>query len=182
MTHSEQSVVSSSHSVNLDQLISVFFRDLINKGLMKRESQKSVFLINNIVEENLIGTQSLADYNVDLIALDDLEKQNSVLDGTVDFIFTFNFQEALRFIDHTLKTDGVVTVLLNDNPSAAINKPPNYKITYMRGLDLIAVALWKTSVAETKPQKQIKLLSEYASSEAKKAALQKLKDVLLKPP
>ncbi|KAI9106793.1 hypothetical protein K1719_022321 [Acacia pycnantha] len=182
MTHSEQSVVSASDSVNLDQLISVFFRDLINEGLMKRESQKSVFLINNAVEENLIGTQSLADYNVDLIALDDLGKQSSVLDGTVDFIFTFNFQEASRFIDRTLKTGGVVTVLLNDNPSAAIYKPPNYKIAYMRRLDLIAVAMWKTSVAETKPQKQRKLLSEHASSEAKKAALQKLEDVLLEPP
>lgn len=181
MTHSEQSVVSASDSVNLDQLISLFFRDLTNEGLMKRESQKSVFLINNAVEENLIGTQSLADYNVDLVALDDLEKQSSVLDGTIDFIFTFNFQEASRFIDRALKTGGVVTVLLNDNPSAAIYKPPNYKIAYMRRLDLIAVAMWKTSVAETKPQKQRKLLSEHAS-EAKKAALQKLEDVLLEPP
>ncbi|KAI9078396.1 hypothetical protein K1719_039615 [Acacia pycnantha] len=34
----------------------------------------------------------------------------------------------------------------------------------------------------TKPQKQRKLLSEHASSEAKKAALQKLEDVLLEPP
>ncbi|KAK4276874.1 hypothetical protein QN277_014976 [Acacia crassicarpa] len=182
MTHFEQSVVWASDSVDLDQLISMFFRDLINEGLMKRESQKSVFLINNAVEENLIGTQSLADHNVDLIALDDLEKQSSVLDGTIDFIFTFNFQEASRFIDRTLKTGGVVTVLLNDNPSAAIYKPPNYKIAYMRRLDLIAVAMWKTSVSETKPQKQRKLLSEHASSEAKKAALQKLEDVLLEPP
>lgn len=180
ITHYEQSVTSVSDSVNLDQLISLFLRDLTNEGLMKRESQKSVFL-SNIVEENLVGAQGLADYNIDLIALDDLEKQSSVLDGTVDFFFTFNFQEASRFIDRTLKTGGVVTVLLNDSPSTAFYKPPNYRIVYMRRFDLIAVAMWKTSVAETKPQNQRKLLSGNAS-EAKKAALLKLEDVLLEPP
>ncbi|KAI9078122.1 hypothetical protein K1719_039890 [Acacia pycnantha] len=106
---------------------------------------------------------------IDLISLNDLEKQSSVLDGTVDFIFTFNFQEASRFIDQTLKIGRVVTVVLNDSSPAAIYKPPNYKIAYMRRLDLIAVAMWKTSVAETKPQR-IKFLSEQAS-EGKKAAL-----------
>ncbi|XP_028777761.1 uncharacterized protein LOC114734314 [Neltuma alba] len=181
ITHYEQSVVSASDSVNLDQLISVFFRDLTNEGLMKREYQKSVFL-TNAVEQNLItGARGLADYNIDLIALSDLEKQSSVLDRTVDFIFTFNFQEASRFIDRTLKTGGVVTVLLNDSPSAAFYKPANYEIAYMRRFDLIAVAMWKTSITQTKSENHRKLLSGHAS-EAKKAALLKLEDVLLEPP
>ncbi|KAI9121634.1 hypothetical protein K1719_008667 [Acacia pycnantha] len=74
---------------------------------------------------------------IDLIYLNDLEKQSFVLDGTVDYIFTFNFQDASRFINRTLKIGRVVTVLLNDSPPAAIYKPPNYKIAYMRRLDLI---------------------------------------------
>lgn len=180
ITGHEQSVPSASDSVNLDQLLSLFFRDLTNEGLVKRESRRSVFLSNEI-EENLAGAQSLADYNIDLIALHDSEKQSSVLDGTVDFILTFNFQAASRFIDRTLKTGGVVTVLLNDSPSAAFCKPPNYKIAYMRRFDLIAVAMWKTSVAGTKLHDQRKLLSGHPS-EAKKAALLKLEDVLLEPP
>ncbi|KAK7275833.1 hypothetical protein RIF29_16958 [Crotalaria pallida] len=179
--------------INTDNLLSLFFRELTSEGIMKKtqeRKQKAVFLSN---ENNNKGQNSqefkLAnDYNMDHIQLNDLEKQNSLLDETVDFIFTSNFPAASKFIDRTLKTGGVAAVLLNDNPSVVFYKPTNFKVLYMRHFDLIAVAMKKTGpdvtsvVADetTNLASQRKLLG-YAT-EAKKAALQNLEDVLLEPP
>lgn len=184
VTDSDLSLMSTLNSVDLSQLISLFFHDLTNEGIMKREYQKLVFLVRNSYEKNLIEAHQdyLADFNMDLVALNDIKRQSSVLDKTVDFIFTFNFLEASKFIDRTLKNGGVVAVLLNTNPSTSFYIPKNYKIAYMRRFELIALAMWKTNVEETKSQKQQRKLLAGNDSEAKKAALQKLEDVLLEPP
>ncbi|KAJ1389349.1 hypothetical protein SESBI_38338 [Sesbania bispinosa] len=143
-----------------DQVLSMLFRDLTNEGLMKKKTQqKAIFITNN---EGI--SQVIVDYNMDLVSLNELEKQNNVLENSVDFVFTSNFEASSRFIEKVLKTGGVVTVLMNDkNPSSTFYKPSNYKIAYMRRFDSVAK------------------LCGYAS-EAKKAALQKLEDVLLEPP
>ncbi|KAJ1424794.1 hypothetical protein SESBI_11504 [Sesbania bispinosa] len=169
-----------------DQVLSMLFRDLTNEGLMKKKTQqKAIFITNN---EGI--SQVIVDYNMDLVSLNELEKQkqeqNNVLENSVDFVFTSNFQASSRFIEKVLKTGGVVTVLMNDkNPSSTFYKPFNYKIAYMRRFDSVAVAMKKTvsvTVADSEPILAApRKLCGYAS-EAKKAALQKLEDVLLEPP
>ena len=132
-------------SINMDELLTLFFHDLTNEGLMKRtQNNKAVFLSNN--EE---GSQIISDYNMDYIPLTDLEKQNSLLDDTVDFVFTSNFPAATEVIDRTLRNGGVATVVLNGNPFAEFSKPSNYKIAYMRRFGLIALAMKKTSPASS---------------------------------
>ncbi|XP_061362348.1 uncharacterized protein LOC133306089 [Gastrolobium bilobum] len=166
---------------DMDHLLTLLFRDLTNEGLMsKTQHNKAVFLSNNVNDMNINGEgfQVVTDYNMDHISLNDLEKQSTILDDTVDFVFTSNFPAASEFIERTLKNGGVVTVLLNDNPSASFYKPSNFKISYMRRFDLIAMAMKKTG--ETKLGSQRKLCG-YAT-EAKKAALKNLEDVLLEPP
>ncbi|KAE9595978.1 hypothetical protein Lalb_Chr17g0344451 [Lupinus albus] len=175
----------------MDQLLSLFFRDLTSEGIMKKtqeEKQKVVFLSNENDNKKGQEFKVVNDYNMDHIPLNDLAKQNSLLDNTVDFIFTSNFPAASKFIDRTLKTGGVVTVLINENPSAEFFKPTNYKVLYMRRFGLIAVAMKKTEPEVTSVvadettilAAQRKVLG-YAT-EAKKAALKNLEDVLLEPP
>ncbi|KAI4337610.1 hypothetical protein L6164_016004 [Bauhinia variegata] len=172
------SVELSSDSLSLDRL-SIFFRDLDKEGLKRKSDVKAVFLSNE-KKEFLYGSRILADNNLELIMLNDLEKQSAINDETIDFVFTFNFPAASQFIDRTLKTGGIAAVLLNDNPSDAFFKPLNYKIAYLRQFGLTAVAMRKTGIADMSFQTQRKLLGY--TSEAKKAALLKLEDVLLEPP
>ncbi|XP_019415345.1 PREDICTED: uncharacterized protein LOC109326905 [Lupinus angustifolius] len=174
-----QQVVERVHySSSMDQLLSILFHDLINEGVMKQTQQKAVFISNDKEGE---VSQVVNDYNMDLVPLNDIVKQNSVLDNTLDFVFTTNFPESLEFIERTLKTDGVVTILLNNNPSATFYKPENYRIVYKRRFDFIAVALKKTSGVDEVNFAAPRKLFGYAS-EAKKAALLNLEDVLLEPP
>ncbi|XP_061372077.1 uncharacterized protein LOC133314596 [Gastrolobium bilobum] len=184
-THQAMSDSSLDH-FNYDS-VNMLFRDLTNEGLMKKTEQRAVFLSNNVNQQGETGSQVVTDYDMDIVPLNDLEKQNSVLDNTVDFIFTSNFPASSKFIERTLKTGGVVTVLMNDNPSTAFYKPSNYKIVYMRRFDSIAVAMKKTggpvAVDNKVPNFSAapRKLCGYAS-EAKKAALKNLEDVLLEPP
>ncbi|KAE9603841.1 hypothetical protein Lal_00001758 [Lupinus albus] len=176
----QQVVERVNYSSSMDQLLSILFRDLTNEGVMKQTQQKAVFISND--EEGKVS-QVVNDYNMDLVPLNDMVKQNSVvLDNTLDFVFTTNFPESSEFIERTLKSDGVVTILLINNPSATFYKPENYRIAYMRRFDdLIAVALKKTSGVDEVNFAVPRKLFGYAS-EAKKAALLNLEDVLLEPP
>ncbi|CAL0305592.1 unnamed protein product [Lupinus luteus] len=175
-----QKVVESvNYSSSKDQLLCTLFRDLINEGVMKQTQQKAVFISNDKEGE---VSQVVNDYNMELVPLNDIVKQNSVLDNTLDFVFTTNLPESLDFIERTLKSDGVVTILLNNNPSATFYKPENYRNAYMRRFDdLNAVALKKTSGVDEINFAVPRKLFGYAS-EAKKAALLNLEDVLLEPP
>ena len=97
-----------------------------------------------------------------------------------DFVLASNFSVASEFIDRTLKIGGIVTVELSDNPSIAFNKPSNYKIVYLRRFESTIMAMKKTSSVELNSATQRKLCGH--ASEAKKAALKNLEDVLLEPP
>ena len=172
------------NSINMDQVLTLLFNDLSNEGLVKKTNQQKAIFLGDQEKEEFHQFQSFIDqYNMDYILLNNMEKQNSILDDTVDFIFTSNFPASSKFIDRTLKTNGIATlVILN---AAAFHKPSNYKVAYMRKFEKIVMAMKKiksSSVTETnvKLGAQRKLCG-YAT-EAKKAALQKFEDVLLEPP
>jgi hypothetical protein len=178
--------ITSSYSIDdftidTEQTLSILFNDLKNEGLLKKTQQKMVFVTND--ESSKVVT----DYNneMEYVPLNDIEKQNSVVDNTVDFIITTNFPEASRFIERVLKTEGIVTILINDNnPTTSFYKlPKNYKIVYVRQFDSVVVAMKKIATAIKVKSNHVapRKLFGYAS-EAKKIALQNLEDVLLEPP
>lgn len=177
----QQQQQQGSNIYNMDQLLTLLFNDLTNEGLMKKTQQhyKAVF----IGEQQPQGSHV---FNMDHMVLNDMEKQNTIVDDTVDFIFTHDFPASSQFIERTLKEGGVVTVLLNDNPSALFYKPLNFKFAYMRQFEKIAImAMRKTGPAPPVITKPViggqRKLCGYAP-EAKKAALERLEDVLLEPP
>ncbi|CAL5204614.1 unnamed protein product [Lathyrus oleraceus] len=177
ITSSKSIVDFTANSMDNEQVLSILFHDLTNEGLLKKTQHKAVFLTN---DESLKGVTGF-DNEMEFVRLNDIEKQNSVVDNTVDFIFTTNFPEASRFIERALKPEGVVTVLMNDNNPASFYKPKNYRIVYMRQFDSVAVAMKKTAIVTNKLNLAVpRKLFSYA--EAKKIALQNLEDVLLEPP
>ncbi|XP_019053430.1 PREDICTED: uncharacterized protein LOC104598208 [Nelumbo nucifera] len=107
--------------------------------------------------------------------------KSSVLDATFDFTFTSSFGSG-KFTDRTLKTGGIAAIQLSNDPSDAFWKPSNY-IVYIRRYASTIVAMKKIGPSELSsgnwPNK--KRLCAFPS-EAKKAALDGLEDVLLEPP
>ena len=160
------------------ELLPLLFRDLTNEGLMK-VGEKAIFLTNGN-EETIKASQILSDNEMDLVSVTDLERQSSIPSASFDFVLASNFSAASEFIDRTLKIGGIVTVELSDNPSIAFNKPSNYKIVYLRRFESNIMAMKKTSSVELNSATQRKLCGH--ASEAKKAALKNLEDVLLEPP
>ncbi|CAJ2652168.1 unnamed protein product [Trifolium pratense] len=173
----QQQLNEFDNSINMDQLLTLLFNDLTNDGLVKKSNQHKVIFLGD-EEQGFHQFQSLIDqYNMDFIPLNDVAKQNSILDDTVDFVFTSNFPASSQFIDRTLKTNGIVAVVILN--ADGFRKPSNYKVVYMRRFEKVVMAMKKieTTIRVGSQRK----LCGYAT-EAKKAALQKLEDVLLEPP
>ncbi|RHN58371.1 hypothetical protein MtrunA17_Chr4g0001721 [Medicago truncatula] len=163
----------------MDQLLTLLFNDLTNECLVKKSNKHKAVFLGDQELEGVHQFQSFIDqYNMDYISLNDMEKQSSILDGTVDFVFTSNFPASSQFIDRTLKTNGIAAVVILN--AAAFHKPSNYKVAYMRRFQKVVMAMKKITTSPVKLGSQRKLLG-YAT-EAKRAALQKLEDVLLEPP
>ncbi|KAL5074842.1 hypothetical protein RYX36_013826 [Vicia faba] len=182
ITSSDSNVDFTANSIDTEQVLSILFHDLTNEGLLTKTQHKAVFLSN---DEPLKGLTSFNN-EMEFVKLNDIEKQNSVVDNGIDFIFTTNFPEASRFIERVLKPEGVVTVLMNDNKPASFYKPKNYRIVYMRQFDSVAVAMKKTTInVITSVNNKLNLAVPrklFGYAEAKKIALQNLEDVLLEPP
>ena len=172
------------NSINMDQVLTLLFNDLSNEGLVKKTNQHKAIFLGDQENEIFHNFQSLIDeYNMDYIPLSNMQKQSSILDGTVDFIFTSNFPASSEFIDRTLKTNGIAAMVILD--VVEFHKPSNYKVAYMRKFEKVVMAMKKITSSYVK-ESNVKLgaqrkLCGYAI-EAKKAALQKLEDVLLEPP
>ncbi|KAM7261485.1 hypothetical protein ACFE04_008852 [Oxalis oulophora] len=167
--------ITGSDLVNLDIFPSLL-HDLTNEGIMNSIEKSLVFSYGKENSEILNGK------DVDFISTSDLERQNEIPNESFDFIFTNAFHvTAQEFIDRTLKIGGIVVIQLSENPSSAFNKPSNYRAVYVRKFDKTVLGIKKTNYyfgASSATQR--KLLSH--TSEAKKAALKNLEDVLLEPP
>ncbi|GAV66820.1 hypothetical protein CFOL_v3_10330 [Cephalotus follicularis] len=170
-------VMAGSDPVH-NKLLPLLFRDLSNEGLLKF-GDKALFICNG---EKLAfdDPQILNEKDTDFISISDVGQQESIPNESFDFILTSDFNQATEFIDRTLRIGGIAVVKLSENPSFGFNKPSNYKIVYMRRFSTMILAMKKTNYAEGNKATQRKLFG-YAS-EAKKAALKNLEDVLLEPP
>lgn len=163
------------------ELLSMLLRDLANEGLLKSADKALLVSRGGDNEVTAPGPQILYDNGIDLISEFDSERQSSIPDDTYDFAFAFGFR-AGEFIDRTLKIGGIAAIQISDDPSDAFQKPSNYKIVYLRGFESTIVAMKKTgpgNISKNSPTKR-RLCS--LASEAKKAALNGLEDVLLEPP
>ncbi|XP_002514025.2 uncharacterized protein LOC8268399 [Ricinus communis] len=180
---SEPESLGPRSNINLD-VLPLLFRDLItNEGLIKT-GDKAVFVTNGNGNDDraIYSSERILneDYDMEFISVSDLDQQQKVNDASFDFALTYSFHAAQEFIDRTLKVGGIAIVQLGDNPSFLFNKPMNYKIVYLRRFQSTFMAMKKTGYGNTNLSTQRKLLSY--RTEARKAVLNNLEDVLLEPP
>ncbi|KAH7524760.1 hypothetical protein FEM48_Zijuj06G0153500 [Ziziphus jujuba var. spinosa] len=164
-------------AINME-ILSLFFRDLKNEGIFK--AGKNAAFMSSRIDQTIFSLNIINDNKIKIISSQDSNRQNSIPNDTFDFVFVSMFAGNSEFIDRTLKVGGIVALHLSKNPSTWFQKPSNYKIVYFRRFDSTVMAMRKTSHAENGSATQ-RRLCEYAK-EAKKAALNKLEDVLLEPP
>ncbi|KAG5543862.1 hypothetical protein RHGRI_016576 [Rhododendron griersonianum] len=170
-------------SINFD-LLPLLFRDLKNEGILKMGDR--ALLLGNKNDKGLYNSDMIRLENggneMDFVSFSDSEKQGAVTDETFDFAFTqgFHAAAAAEFIGRTLKVGGVAAVQLSEDPAMAFEKPDNFQIVYVRRFDTTIIGMRKTSGAGLKSPAKRKLCG--VTTEAKKAALKKLEDVLLEPP
>lgn len=170
----------SNDAINLE-LLPLIFHDLNKEGILKM-GDKGLILSNND-EEAIHSSLFLRKSDMEYSSVTDLERQSSIPTESFDFTLTQNFGAASEFIDRTLKVGGLVAVQLSGRSSYSFDKPSNYRIVYFR-------RLMKSNVMVMKKMEHAKPVSSTQSrrrlfgytSEAKKAALKNLEDVLLEPP
>lgn len=167
------------------ELLPLFFRDLTNEGILKA-GQRAVFISATANDEAIYRSHIMNHNEMEIIPSKDSIRQSSIPDHTFDFVFVSAFSENSEFIDRTLKVGGMVALQLSNDPSVGFQKPSNYKIVYLRRFDSTVIAMKKTGHAARSGNSWSsatqRRLFEYATEEAKKAALSKLEDVLLEPP
>lgn len=142
-------------------------------------------------EEDGIISQLISDNgSMEVVSAKDLERQSSIPDETFSFAFVPNFPAAAKFIDRTLKLNGVVSFQLGFDQASertTFHKPPNYKIVYLRRFgeshSSTFVAMRKTrNNGIVAGGSRRRLFGYTTEDQAKKAALENLEAVLLEPP
>ena len=164
--------------INFEHL-PLLFRDLKNEGILKT-GDRALFVASNGGENAVYSSQILSDNDIELVSANDFDRQNAMSKDSFDFIFTHSYSATADFIERTLKPGGVAVIQTNQNPSSSFDKPSNYKIVHLRQFDVTVLAMRKTNDAEPIYFGTHRRLLN--SKEAKKAALNKLEDVLLEPP
>ncbi|GMI89642.1 hypothetical protein like AT1G58120 [Hibiscus trionum] len=168
------------------EFLPFLFNDLSNEGILK-QGNKGLLLNDEYDEETIQGSLLLTKIDMKFSAVNDFDKLSFVPEESFDFIFSKSFQSASELIDRSLKIGGTVAVQeLDELSSHSFNKPSNYKIVYYRKFRSTNVfVMKKLKHARPRPTSDTKrrlLWYKYNTSEAKKAALKKLEDVLLEPP
>lgn len=155
-------------------LMPLLFQDLLNEGLLK-SGDNALFVTAG--DNYNAHAQILVENQIDSVSEFDEERQGYIPDSSLDFVISSG-QSTSEFIDRSLKTNGIVVVQLSDDPRKSFNRLPNYKIVYLRRFDTTIVAMRKISPQVTAGKRRL-LAYE---SEAKRAALNGLEDVILEPP
>ncbi|TYH27761.1 hypothetical protein ES288_A02G094000v1 [Gossypium darwinii] len=171
-------VPEDADPINLGSLI-LLYNDLNNEGILK-PGNKGLLLSDDYDEESIQGNSFLTKTDMEFSSTNDFDRLMLIPDESFDFIFTENIQSTVEFIDRSLKVGGIVAIQQLDS-SLSFNKPSNYKIVYFRKLNSNLFVMKKVENARPIASSQRRLLG-YNTSEAKRAALKKLEDVLLEPP
>ncbi|XVF39623.1 hypothetical protein PTKIN_Ptkin01aG0048700 [Pterospermum kingtungense] len=160
------------------ELLPLLFNDLYNEGILKLGSKG--LMLSNDDEEAIQISLFLRKSELEFSSIADLDRQSSIPNEFFDFTFTHNFPTASQFIDRTLKVGGLVAVQLSHTSFCSFDKPDNYRTVYFRNLGSNVVVMKKMEHAKTISSTQRRLFGY--TSEAKRAALKNLEDVLLEPP
>lgn len=161
------------------ELLSSVFHDLYKEGILKLGSKG--LMLSNDDEEAIQISLFLRKSELEFSSVTDLERQSSTPNESFDFTFTQSFPAASQFIDRTLKVGGLVAIQLS---GSSFDKPANYKTVYFRKFGSNFMVMKKLDAghdAKTISSSTQRRLLEY-TSEAKRAALKNLEDVLLEPP
>lgn len=161
------------------ELLSSVFHDLYKEGILKLGSKG--LMLSNDDEEAIQISLFLRKSELEFSSVTDLERQSSTPNESFDFTFTQSLPAASQFIDRTLKVGGLVAIQLS---GSSFDKPANYKTVYFRKFGSNFMVMKKLDAghdAKTISSSTQRRLLEY-TSEAKRAALKNLEDVLLEPP
>lgn len=164
--------------------LTLLFRDLKNDGILKgdvkslifagREDQSAIFEIVN-------GAHQL-----EMVSSLDVEKQICLTEEAFNVAF-INLESVEDFVARSLKTGGFVAIRVIDEYMKSFQRPNGYEVVYLRKFNSKAfiIAKKKTSEDDSLTHGQSsptqRRLFGFAT-EARKAALKKLEDVLLEPP
>ncbi|CAM8945767.1 unnamed protein product [Rhodiola kirilowii] len=160
------------------------FRDLRNDGIL-RGYEKSLVVAGDDVQSTINEMMNFQ-MEMEMVSSSDVEKQNSLPEEAFDIAF-INGETVEDFVDRSLKPGGVAAVRVNDESVNSFQKPNGYTTIYLRKFssNSFIIVLKKTSEDDSS------LLTDQSpthrhlfgfATEARKAALKKLEDVLLEPP
>ncbi|XP_059446222.1 uncharacterized protein LOC132177785 [Corylus avellana] len=175
-----ESYNGSDSMVDYSKLLNSLFRHFAGKGLL-RNGVKA--LIISPGGGGIVGIiQNLQHWHnnvIDVVMDYDLKGQSSIPDETFDFVFTPSFSDTNKFVNRVLKIGGIVAVPLSEDPSNIFPKHSNYRIVYLCHYETTIMAMRKvmSRMSLTKRPHVCQM-----ASEAKKAMLENLEDVLLEPP
>jgi hypothetical protein len=172
-----ESYNGSGLMVNYSKLLNFLFRRLAGEGLLRNGGKA---LIISPGGGGIVGIiqnlQHWHDNVIDVVMDYDLKGQSSIPDETFDFVFTSSFSDTNNFVNRVLKIGGIVAVPLSKDPSNIFPKYSNYRIVYLCHYETTIMAMRKV-MPLTK-----RLHVCQMATEAKKAMLENLEDVLLEPP
>lgn len=150
-------------------------QDLIGQGLVKHGDRAVL-----IGRADRRSAQIVKERGLDLIAESDVQRQRSVPENSLDFVFVDAFSDP-EFVD-LLKIGGIAAVRLAGNPSTAFRVPINFKIVYIRHFDATVVAMRKIRRAGGAELLSPTRRRLFALPSSKRTLLNGLEEALLEPP
>ncbi|KAK1385919.1 Peptide upstream ORF protein [Heracleum sosnowskyi] len=152
------------------------FQDLVYEGLVKMGDKG--LILSSGVGHPAKNLQFLYSNEVELVVESDLNGKSSFQDESFDIVFSSSLEGSKKLTDRILRAGGIVVMELGNGPAYEFQRDPNYKVVYLRRLDVTVLAMRK---ADHVNQAQYSGVTRKLF-EAKKDALRGLEDVWLEPP
>lgn len=174
----------SSGCISLDYW-NLLWGDFVNEGLI-RKGQKALILNSFIesmddVDDDDEGSMFINNGDIDLVIEPDFHRQSSLPNEGFDFVFVSGSIDS-KFVDRLVKIGGIVAMQLGDEISTGYQKQSDYIIVYLKKYHSTIVAMKKLGSKNHLLDSSAKRKLFQLTTEAKKAALSGLEDVLFEPP
>ncbi|XP_052484920.1 uncharacterized protein LOC105795109 [Gossypium raimondii] len=174
----------SSGCISLDYW-NLLWGDFVNEGLIKK-GQKALILNSFIesmddVDDDDEGSMFINNGDLDLVIEPDFHRQSSLPNDEFDFVFVSGSIDS-KFVDRLVKIGGIVAMQLGDEISTGYQKQSDYIIVYLKKYHSTIVAMKKLGSKNHLLGSSAKRKLFQLTTEAKKAALSGLEDVLFEPP
>ncbi|PPD79883.1 hypothetical protein GOBAR_DD23178 [Gossypium barbadense] len=127
------------------------------------------------------GSMFINNGDIDLVIEPDFHRQSSLPNDEFDFVFVSGSIDS-KFVDRLVKIGGIVAMQLGDEISTGYQKQSDYIIVYLKKYHSTIVAMKKLGSKNHLLDSSAKRKLFQLTTEAKKAALSGLEDVLFEPP